>query len=496
MGIRTGKAYIEGLRRRRPEVWLHGRRISDVTAEPLFQQPMREVARLYDLQHDPAHQPHITHVAADTGERVSNAFLRPASLEDLRARRALFETWARATYGLMGRSPDFLNVTLTAFASNAWFFERLNPEWAERLLAYYRYVRDGDLFLTHAIINPQNDRSRASHQQADPYLHLGVVRETPEGLVVRGAKMLATLAPLTDEVLVYPFPGLRPGDEPYALAFAVPIDAPGLRIVCRESVQPARLSAFDHPLAARFEEMDAILVFHDVLVPWSRVFLYGNVEAANALYPETGLWQQPAHQTAVRGLEKLTLVTAVAVKLAESIGIDGFLNVQEQLGELIEGVEAIRALLDSAETHWEKTPWGEARPAAHPLETIRGLMPRLYPRAVEVLQTLGAGGLLLSPTEGDFAHPELAADLDHYWVGKPGVSGRERVRLFKLAWDLCGEAFGQRLLQYERYYAGDPYRMRALRYLRYPKEALYERVERILREAETLAAEAEPSVRS
>lgn len=206
------------------------------------------------------------------------------------------------------------------------------------------------------------------------------------------------------------------------------------------------------------------------MVPWSRIVLYGNVEAANPLYPETGLWQQSAHQTAVRGLEKLTLVTAVAIRPAESIGIDGLLNVQEQLGELAEGVEVIRILLDSAEEHWDKTAWDEGRPAALPLETTRGLMARLYPRAVKVLQTLRAGGLLLSPTEDDFAHPDLA----HYWVGKPGGSGRERVRLFKLAWDLCGEAFVQRLVQCERYYAGDPYRMRALRYLRYPKRSVYE----------------------
>lgn len=124
-----------------------------------------------------------------------------------------------------------------------------------------------------------------SHEQKDTYTHLGAVKETPDGLVVRGAKMLATLAPVTDEVIIYSFPGFAPGDEKYALAFAIPIDTPGLRIICREPMQDGQRSFFDHPLASRFEEMDALLVFDDVVVPWDRVFLYNNVEADQQALP-------------------------------------------------------------------------------------------------------------------------------------------------------------------------------------------------------------------
>ncbi|MBO9130662.1 4-hydroxyphenylacetate 3-hydroxylase N-terminal domain-containing protein [Bacillus sp. 165] len=480
MGIRTGEQYINGLKSRQPEIWLGGKRVTNLVEESVFKQPICEIARLYDLQHDPKFQDKITHICEETGERVNNAFLNPKSEEDLKARSTLFEVYARETFGLMGRTPDFLNIVLTAMASNPWFLDKYNPEWSKNVRNYYRYVRDNDLFLTHAIINPQNDRSKASHEQQDMFTHLGTVKETEEGLIVRGAKMLATLAPITDEVIIYSFPGFQPGDERYALAFALPIDTPGLRILCREPMQDGTRSLFDHPLASRFEEMDAVLVFNDVLVPWDRVFLYNNVEAANLLYPKTGIAQQPAHQSGVRGYIKLAFATEVACKLADSIGVDCYLNVQNDLGELVQAVETIRALLRVAEYEYEVTSDGEVRPAAAPLETIRGLLPKMYPRAIEVIQTIGAGGLLMSPSGDDFDNPELREDLDKYYVGRSGVSAEDRVRLFKLAWDLSGEAFGQRLLQYERYYTGDPIRKRAIFYNQYKRSHSFSMVDKAL----------------
>ncbi|NWQ41685.1 4-hydroxyphenylacetate 3-hydroxylase [Bacillus sp. EB106-08-02-XG196] len=480
MGIRTGAQYIEALKSRYPEVWLSGIRVTNIFEEPVFKQPILEMAKLYDLQHDPEYREEITHICEETGERISNAFMVPKNYQDLEARRKNFEVFAKATFGLMGRTPDFLNVVVTSMASNSEFLDKYNPEWGKNIRAYYKHVRDNDLFLTHAIINPQNDRSKSSHEQQDMFTHLGAVKETPDGLVVRGAKMLATLAPITDEVIVYSFPGFKPGDERYALAFALPLDTPGLRILCREPMQDGKRSVYDHPLASRFEEMDAVLVFNDVLVPWDRVFLYNNVEAANLLYPKTGIGIQPAHQSGVRGLIKLQFATEVACKLADSIGVDCYLNVQNDLGELIQSVESIRALLRIAEYEYEVTETGEVMPAYAPLETIRGLLPKMYPRAIEVMQIIGAGGLLMSPTDADFENPDLREDLDRYYVGREGVAAEERVHLFKLAWDLCGEAFGQRILQYERYYTGDPIRKRAIFYNNHKRNNSFKLVEEAL----------------
>jgi anthranilate 3-monooxygenase (FAD) / 4-hydroxyphenylacetate 3-monooxygenase len=250
MPIRTGAQYIERLRKTPREVWIRGTRVEDVTTHPALAAPIEQIAHLYDIQHDPELGPVLTRPGPDGP--IGIAFVPPRSYEDLVARREAFRVWSEATLGLMGRSPDFLNTTLMAFAEEPAVFEELGPQYARNVQAYFEYVRDNDLFLTHALITPQTDRSRSAGEQQDAFLHMGVVEETSDGLVVRGARMLATLAPMADEMIIYSLPGLRPGDEKHAAVFAVPIDAPGLRLIAREPYDDGSRNSFDHPLSSHF----------------------------------------------------------------------------------------------------------------------------------------------------------------------------------------------------------------------------------------------------
>jgi anthranilate 3-monooxygenase (FAD) / 4-hydroxyphenylacetate 3-monooxygenase len=480
--IRTGAEYLERLRRRPPEAWIRGERVADVTAHPALAAPAAQIARLYDMQHDPDHAGALVRVV--DGRAVDTAFVPPRTPDDLMRRGDAYRLWADATFGLMGRSPDFLNTTIMAFAESPGVFERMGPRFADNVRNYYRYVRDNDLFLTHALITPQTDRSRSAAGQEDEFLHMGVVEENADGLIVRGARMLATLGPLADELLVYSLPGLRPGDEQHAPAFAIPTDTPGLRLVCREPFDGGGRRSFDHPLASRFEEPDALVVFDDVLVPWDRVFLHGDVALANALYAETNVRQHTGHQTGVRGLVKLQFVVGIAMRLSQAVKIDTFLHVQQSLGECIAVVEQAKALLVAAETRHETAANGSIRPRFDCLQTLRMLLSRQYPKIVEVLQTLGAGGLLMMPSSEDFGSP-IHKDIETYYQGADGLPAAERVALYKLAWDMCGDAFGQRSLQYERYYAGDPVRLFAANYLNYDKSDCF----RLVDDALALAGE-------
>lgn len=464
MAVRTGAQYVENLQKHPREVWLRGERVDDVTRHPALRRPIEQLARLYDLQHDPQLAPVLTGPGPD-GSPVGRAFLPCRTFEDLRRRREAFRAWAEPTLGLMGRSPDFLNTTLMAFAESPGVFARLGDRYADNVRRYYEYVRDNDLFLTHALITPQTDRSRSASEQQEQFLHMGVVSETDDGLVVRGARMLATLAPMADELIIYSLPGLREGDERHAACFAIPIDTPGLRLICRAPFDDGTRHPFDHPLSSHFEEADSLVVFDDVLVPWDRVFLHGDVALANALYAETNLRQHTAHQTGVRGLVKLQFTAGLAMTLARSVRIDGFLHVQQRLGECLAVVEQAHALIVAAETEYETTATGTVRPRFNSLQTLRVLLAAQYPKLVEVLQTLGAGGLLMMPSAEDFGSP-IGEDVARYYRGAD-IPAVDRVRLYKLAWDLCGDAFGQRALQYERYYAGDPVRILAMNYLSY-----------------------------
>jgi 4-hydroxyphenylacetate 3-monooxygenase oxygenase component len=438
---------------------------------------VQSIAELYDLQSRPEHREVMTY--ASDGGLAGTSFMIPRSHADIVKRRESMKVWADATFGMVGRSPDYLNTVLMTWAEGADFFGQRGERFAENVRAYYGHCRDRDLFLTHAIVNPQSDRSKGSHQQDNAFTHLGVVEETADGLIVRGAKMLATHGPTADELLIYPQPGIREGEERYVLAFGIPTSTPGLRFICREPFDTGSQSEWDHPLGARFEEPDAVCVFDDVLIPWERVFLYDDVAMGNALFAQASIRNHTGHQTAIRGLAKCQLMTGVAIALTRAVQSDVFLHVQEQLGELLGYLQLIEGAILMAERSAEPTGRGALRPAYAPLQALRYHLPRMYERMVQVTQVLGAGGLLINPMEADL-RSGIGADIDRYYRGA-GVDARERIRLYKLAWDVTGTQFGQRMLQYERYYAGDPVRVGASYYLDHDVSHLLAQVARTLK---------------
>ena len=481
MPARSGQAYVESLKKNTPTVYLGGRRIADVTAEPIFQEPIRAIAEQYDMQLDPAYRDVMTYVSPASGAPVSTSFLIPYSREDLVKKRKHFKLRADHNFGFMGRAPDFMNQFVTGWHLMADRFARGGARYGQNATRYYEYVREHDLFLTHMLVNPQIDRSKTSAQQEDPFLHLGRVRETADGIVLRGAKMLGTMAPITEEVAVIPFGGVPPGDDAYGLVFAVPTNTPGLSFICRETVSPLPRSRFDHPLSSRFEEMDCIAVFEDVLVPWDRVLVDGSPgagEIINTLGADFGAILNM--QTASRLLSQLEFFSGLAMKLADAIGITGFLHVQEKLGEMLSHMEVARAVFYGAEAMAQPGPGGVWLPGGHGLRAFHLQSGKIYSRFVEIVQTLAAGGFFYLPSEADLANAELRPMIDKFVRGRAGVSAEERIALFKLAWDVTGDTFAQRMQQYVRFYSGDPIRLTAGFWAQYDKQPLFDIVERAL----------------
>src|SRR5438034_7592046 len=481
MPARSGQAYVDSLKKRQPLVYLGGRRVADVTAEPLFQEPIQAIAEQYDMQLDPAYRDVMMYPSPTTGDPVSTSFLVPYSREELVKKRKQFKLRADHNFGFLGRGPDFMNQFVTGWHLMADRFARAGARFGENATRYYEYVRERDLFLTHMLINPQIDRSKTSAQQEDPFLHLGRVRETSEGVIVRGAKMLGTMAPITEEVAVIPFGGVPPGDDAYALVFGIPSNTPGLTFICRETVAPLPRSRFDHPLSTRFEEMDCIAVFDDVLVPWERVLVDGSAgsgEIINTLGADFGALLNV--QTSARLLSQLEFFCGLAMKLADAIGITGFLHIQEKLGEMLSQMEIARAVFYGSEAMAQKLANGVWVPGGHGLRAFHLQSGKVYSRFVEIVQTVAAGGFFYAPSEADLASAEVRPYIDKYVRGRAGVSAEERIALFKLAWDVTGETFGQRMQQYVRFYSGDPIRLTAGFYAQYDKAPLFEIVERAL----------------
>ncbi|MFN8061045.1 MAG: 4-hydroxyphenylacetate 3-monooxygenase, oxygenase component [Vicinamibacterales bacterium] len=454
-GARRGADLIERLRRNPPALWYAGERIDDVASHPATRNGVRSLARLYDVQWL---RPDTTLTRSpSTGALVHRTFMMPKTLEELASVSRAMKVSADATFGMMGRGPDYLNRAITGYASGSAFLAEGDARFGVNAERYYAYVRDHDLCLTHTLITPQANRGVGTARQADPFLAARVKEESAEGLVIRGCRMLATL-PIADELMVFPSTVLRNQDEdgPYAFGVCVPTDAPGLKFQCRESFDYGG-APYDHPLGSRFDELDAVVIFDDVLVPWERVLLYRDVARCNQAYARTGALANMAHQVVVKNLAKTEFLLGLASLLVDAIGVEGFQHIQEKLAEIWINMETMRALLRAAEADAALDEYGVMRPAWAPLDAARNLFPRLYPRMIEILQQIGASGLVAMPTLAD-VHGPLADDIARYFQAAR-ADAHERIPLFRLAWDTALSAFGSRQVLYERFFFGDPVRM-------------------------------------
>lgn len=479
MPARRGAEYLQRLKEHCPEVWLGNERIRDVTTHPALRRGARSVAHLYDMQHDPTLREEMTYISPTTSERVGLSFITPRSIDDLQRRSHMMLQWARYSGGMMGRSPDYLNVSLMASAAAAEFYAQNDPRHAGNVRRYYEYIRESDLCLTHTLVNPQANRALTAtgHPSADVAAH--IVEETNEGMIIRGARILATLGPLSDEIVVFPSTVLRAAADTasYAFAFALPSDTPGLKYICRESFDYGR-SLSEHPLGSRFEEMDAIVIFDDVLVPWERVFLKADPALCNAAYAATNAVVHMMHQVVVKNIAKAEFVLGVACLIVDAIGATEFPHVHEKIAECIINLELMKACLRAGEADAALDRWGVMCPHRPPLDVARNIFPKMYPRMVEILQLLSSSGMMMIPPQSAFDSP-IGDDLNRYLV-VANMQAQDRVKLFRLAWDIACSAFGGRQVLYERFFFGDPVRMSSALYGVYSKEPLMDRVRQFL----------------
>src|SRR5947209_19949519 len=245
--MRTGSEYLRSLSDGRA-VFVDGERVKDVGRHPAFREAARSIARLYDIAAAPELRERMTFTSPSTGEPVLRAYQIPRNHADLAARRAFSETWAEATFGLMGRTPDHVAGFFCGYAAAPGVFAAGGRTYADNVVAFYEAMRDTHLYVSYAIVPPQIDRSKPAHKQSDPTLYAGVVKERDDGIVISGAQQLATAGAISDFIHLSCIHPLAPGDENYANCLAVPVNAPGVKLFPRRPFATPATNAFDYPL--------------------------------------------------------------------------------------------------------------------------------------------------------------------------------------------------------------------------------------------------------
>ena len=452
--MRSGKEYVRALADGR-RVYLDGTLVPDVTHHEAFRGVIRTVARMYDYAADPAHD--MTFTADETSAPANRAFAIPRSRDDLAARRRALTELAALSKGFVGRGPEHVASFLAGFAAAARVFDTQKRKFAENVTRFYRKLLNESLYVTYVIIPPQVDRSTTAHGWNEELLQVGVLKEQDDGFVVRGSQMLGTATAVSDYLFVSCIKPLTAEDERYALSFVLPVNAPGLKIYARRPYATGQPSSFDYPLSTRFDETDALIVFDDVFVPWENTFVYRDVAQLRRQFFET-----PAHvlgnsQAQIRLVEKMKFLVGVARKIAQVNGIEAIPSVQEKLGDLASLAAIVEGMVLAAEAACVIDGDGVARPNPRFLYGAMGLQAEVYPRAVLLLRELAGGGVIQLPSSyQDMVSNETQADMNRY-LGSPRLAPIERVKLFKLAWDIVGSEFGGRHLQYEMFYAGAPF---------------------------------------
>src|ERR1700716_2121380 len=448
----TSKEYIESLRDGR-EIWIYGERVKDVTTHPAFRNTVRMLARLYDALHDQRKSTLCAETDTGSGGYTHKFFKASRNAEELVGARDAIAEWARVTYGWMGSSPDYKAAFLATLGANSEFYD----PFQENARHWYKKVQEEVTFVNHAIVNPPVDRNKELAEVRDVYMH--VEKETDGGLIVSGAKVVATTSTLTHYNFIANNGALPIKTKDFAFVCIVATDSPGVKLFCRPSYEMAAAatgSPFDYPLSSRMDENDSIIVFDKVFVPWENVFAYGDIEKVNNFFPRSGFLPRFMFQGCTRLAVKMDFLTGLLLKAVEATGAKDFRGVQAQVGEVLAWRNLFWALTDAMARN--PMPWteGYVLPNLDSGLAYRVMASLAYPKIKEIIENTLASALIYLPSSAlDFQVPELRPYLDQYVRGSNGYTAEQRVKLMKLLWDAIGTEFGGRHELYERNYFGN-----------------------------------------
>ncbi len=441
MALRTPAQYIESLRDGRV-VYYRGRRIPDVTAHPFFRVAIDHAAIDYRLAEEPRHRALAVAKDLESGEDISRYYVIPQGVDDLRKRSELIAAATRAGGTMVTLIKEIGTDALFALhALSSQMDKALGTKVHDRVRAYYRYCARNDLALAVAQSDPKGDRSLRPSEQEHPDYYLRIVERRNDGIVVRGAKVHTSVSVNSNELIVLPTRAMEEQDKDYAVAFAAPLNTPGLRMITsvysqhREPQEEA-----DYPLSSKHRMLETLTVFDNVFVPWERVFLDGQWQFAGPL----ALGFVDFHRfTAVSyKLPLLALLTGSALLMADYNGVSRAGHIREKIAWLVSYEETVRGLLAAAAQQCSPVVPGVVAPSRLYTNLAKLRFAENYHQALAYVQDIAGGLLVTAPGEEDLANPDTAGDIQRYLGGRKGVSARDRLRAIRMISDLTASEFG------------------------------------------------------
>lgn len=439
MGLRTPQEYKASLQDDRV-VYYKGERVKDVTTHPTLRVAVEHASIDYRMAEDARYRDLAVVSDAHMGEPISRYYHLPRNSGDLLLRSQLIETATR-----LGRT---LVVLIKEIGSDALFAlhmvarhmdDHLHTDYLPRVRAFYQHCASRDLAVAVAQTDVKGDRSLPPAAQAHPDYYLRIVDERADGIVVRGAKVHTSVLTNANEVIVLPTRNMSDADKDYAVAFAIPVQTPGLKMICSPYGAP-REGRFDHPITSQHKMTETLTVFDDVFVPRERVFLQKEWQYAGAL---AKTFVEFHRFTAISYKLPLTdALVGAAQLIAEYNGLTRASHVREKITRLIAYTQTLRALTQQAALNCHIAEENIAVPSPLLVNIAKLHFAENYHRMVAYLQDISGGLLVTAPGEEDLLNPETRPFIEKYLGGKTGVTAAERLRLLNMISELTASDFG------------------------------------------------------
>ncbi|HEX4766794.1 MAG TPA: 4-hydroxyphenylacetate 3-hydroxylase family protein [Lichenihabitans sp.] len=478
--IRTGNQYRDSLRDGR-RIWINGERVADVTTHPMFKPLVDIRARIYDMAHEPAHQDTMTY--EDGGERFAIGLKLPYEQADWQAKRRATDAVLEEVKGIVTRVGDETVGEMWSLFDGQDVLNEVDPRFSENIKRHIDLVIKNDPFHVSANTDPKGDRSKRPQDQ-DPDMLLHVVKETDAGLVVRGAKY-ETAAAYANQAFAKPTIA-NWGDEKlseYAVGFVCDLASPNLRFIARTGFA-GRAPIEDYPLANRFDEVDTLVIYDDVLIPWENVLFYQHTRAASFI--RATLHRYSAFAFVQRNLKFADMMIGAALWNARQTGLERQQAVQEKLAQLACYREGINAHLTASIATAETSPAGLLMPNQSMLMTGRVFACSQLHTMMHIARELCGGQICVTPDSASFRDPEAGKWLSKYYTLNDNWQAEDRRRLLAFARDLLNSDYAGHRLTFQLFAQSPPFAHLAAVYrnfdwdeaLRFTKEAagLSERV--------------------
>ncbi len=475
--LRTGATYLKGLNDGRI-VYLGKELVDDVTTHPAFAGGAQTIARIFDAKIAQAEDLAFE----EGGEQYSAYYLIPKNREDLAKRSTAHKKIADISFGLLGRSPDHVSSFVTGMSMRPEALEHGDRDYPNNLIKYYRHLRETDAYVVYAVLPPQAARNPEFYQQKNlPVPTLQVVDEDSAGITMSGMKMLATGAAFADEIWIGNLVPLASNQIKQAITCAVPCNAKGLSLWSRQALSDSNKPETDAPLSRHFDESDCMIMCDEVKVPWERVFVHNEPDLSRNIYITTPSHTFGNHQSNVRFLAKMELLVGIASRVTKATGAFEVPAVKEVLGRLAAFEATLGGMIHGQIQAAEDWP-GNGLVCFNRRYMYAALnwCTENHSAIIDLVRELCGGGVFQMPASVDVLDDlELKEKFEAYFQ-TPQADALERMKLFRLAWDLVGSEFAGRHQQYEKFYAGPPFVIRNHSFREAPWDYFHDVVDRAL----------------